>query len=81
MLRSWVVELFGAVKKGPRVNPKFKGKGPIWKSSKVYRLEDVKDVHILYLTWTLPCLHQEYLKKPDHFIAYLLEHGMISHHE
>lgn len=74
VLESWVVELFGAVKKGPQVNPKFTVEGPIWKSGKIYRVEAVKDVHILDLSWTLPCLHQEYLKKPEDYLAHLLGH-------
>ncbi|OIV95653.1 hypothetical protein TanjilG_01447 [Lupinus angustifolius] len=75
LLESWVVELFGAVKKGPQVKPKFSAEGPIWKSGKVYWLEAVKDVHILDLSWKLPCLHQEYLKKPEDYLAHLLGHG------
>ncbi|KAK7305523.1 hypothetical protein VNO77_43429 [Canavalia gladiata] len=74
VLESWVVELFGAVKEGPQANPVFTVDGPIWKSGKVYRLEAVKDVHILDLSWTLPCLHQEYLKKPEDYLAHLLGH-------
>nr|XP_027190387.1 nardilysin-like isoform X2 [Cicer arietinum] len=74
VLESWVVELFGAVKKGPQVNPKFPVEGPIWKPGKLYRLEAVKDVHILDLSWTLPSLHQEYLKKPEDYLAHLLGH-------
>lgn len=79
VLESWVVELFGAIKKG-QANPVFTVEGPIWKSGKVYRLEAVKDVHILDLSWTLPCLHQEYLKKPEDYLAHLLGHGKISHY-
>lgn len=74
VLENWVVELFGNIKKGPRVNPEFKVEGPFWKPGKVYRLEAVKDVHILDLTWTLPCLRQEFLKKPEDYIAHLLGH-------
>ncbi|KAE9594482.1 putative insulysin [Lupinus albus] len=74
LLESWVVELFGAVKKGPQVKPEFTAEGPIWKSGKVYWLEAVKDVHILDLSWQLPCLHQEYLKKPEDYLAHLLGH-------
>ncbi|KAL1370247.1 hypothetical protein HN51_000534 [Arachis hypogaea] len=74
VLESWVAELFGAIRKGPQVNPKFSAEGPIWKSGKVYWLEAVKDVHILDLLWTLPCLHQEYLKKPQDYLAHLLGH-------
>ncbi|KAL5582861.1 hypothetical protein UlMin_015303 [Ulmus minor] len=74
VLENWVVELFGNVKEGPQVNPKFKVEGPFWKPGKLYRLEAVKDVHILDLTWTLPCLRQDYLKKPEDYIAHLLGH-------
>ncbi|KAJ7964315.1 Insulin-degrading enzyme [Quillaja saponaria] len=74
VLESWVLELFGNVKNGPQVNPQFKVEGPIWKGGKLYRLEAVKDVHILDLTWTLPCLHKEYLKKPEDYLAHLLGH-------
>lgn len=81
MLESWVVELFGAVKRGPQANLKFIVEGPIWKPGKIYRLEAVKDVHILDLSWTLPCLNKEYLKKPEDYLAHLLGHGMISHYE
>ncbi|KAF1891133.1 hypothetical protein Lal_00001272 [Lupinus albus] len=76
LLESWVVELFGAVKKGPQVKPEFTAEGPIWKSGKVYWLEAVKDVHILDLSWQLPCLHQEYLKKPEDYLAHLLGHEL-----
>ncbi|KAI9118671.1 hypothetical protein K1719_011003 [Acacia pycnantha] len=74
VLESWVVELFGAVKKGQQAKPEFKVKGPIWKAGKIYWLEAVKDVHILDLSWTLPCLHQEYLKKPEDYLAHLIGH-------
>ncbi|XP_062171748.1 nardilysin-like [Alnus glutinosa] len=74
VLESWVEELFGNVKKGPQVNLEFKAEGSIWKAGKLYRLEAVKDVHILDLTWTLPCLHRDYLKKPEDYLAHLLGH-------
>lgn len=80
VLENWVVELFGDVKKGPQVNLEFKVEGPFWKSGKLYRLEAVKDVHILDLTWTLPCLRQEYLKKPEDYIAHILGHGKRGHY-
>ena len=47
----------------------------IWKSGTLYRLEAIKDVHVLDLTWTLPCLHKEYLKKPEGYISHLMGHG------
>ncbi|XP_062015167.1 nardilysin-like [Rosa rugosa] len=74
VLENWVLELFGNVKKGPQVDLEFKAEGPIWKAGKVYRLEAVKDVHILHLTWTLPCLRQDYLKKSEDYLSHLLGH-------
>lgn len=75
ILESWVTELFANVRKGPQAQPKFQAQGPIWKAGKIYRLEAVKDVHILDLTWTLPCLRQDYLKKSEDYLAHLLGHG------
>lgn len=77
ILESWVVELFANVQKGPGVKPEFSVKEPIWKAGKLYRLEAVKDVHILDLTWTLPCLRQDYLKKSEDYLAHLMGHGKI----
>ncbi|XP_004294732.1 PREDICTED: nardilysin isoform X1 [Fragaria vesca subsp. vesca] len=75
VLENWVLELFGNVKKGPQVKLEFKAaEGPIWKGGKVYRLEAVKDIHILHLTWTFPCLRQDYLKKSEDYISHLLGH-------
>ncbi|KAM2047075.1 hypothetical protein ACFX1T_005783 [Malus domestica] len=74
VLEDWVVELYGNVKKGPQVKLEFKAEGPIWKVGKLYRLEAVRDVNILNLTWTFPCLHQDYLKKPEDYLAHLLGH-------
>ncbi|KAK9939655.1 hypothetical protein M0R45_016345 [Rubus argutus] len=71
---QWVLELFGNVKKGPQVNLEFKAESPIWKAGKIYRLEAVKDVHILHLTWTFPCLRQDYLKKAEDYLSHLLGH-------
>ncbi|KAK3218933.1 hypothetical protein Dsin_012903 [Dipteronia sinensis] len=73
-LESWVVELFSNIKKGSNIKPKFSVEGPIWKAGQLYRLEAVKDVHILDLTWTLPCLRQDYLKKSEDYLAHLLGH-------
>lgn len=75
VLESWVVELFDEIKKAPRVPTNFKIEGPIWKAGKVYRLEAVKDVHVLDLSWTLPSLRQDYLKKSEDYLAHLLGHG------
>lgn len=48
---------------------------PIWKAGKMYRLEAVKDVHILDISWTLPCLRKDYLKKSEDYISHLIGHG------
>lgn len=69
------MELFSNVRKGPQVKPEFRVEAPIWTAGKLYRLEAVKDVHILDLTWTLPCLRQDYLKKSEDYLAHLLGHG------
>ncbi|PRQ34797.1 putative insulysin [Rosa chinensis] len=74
VLEHWVSELFGDVKKDPQVNLEFKAEGPIWKAGKLYRLEAVDDVHILHLAWTLPCLQEHYLKKPEDYLSHLLGH-------
>ncbi|CAH8251408.1 unnamed protein product [Arabidopsis lyrata] len=74
MLESWVVELFGDVKNGSKIRPTLEAEGPIWKGGKLYRLEAVKDVHILGLTWTLPPLRYAYVKKPEDYLAHLLGH-------
>jgi nardilysin len=74
MLESWVVELFGDVKNGSKIRPTLEAEGPIWKGGKLYRLEAVKDVHILDLTWTLPPLRSAYVKKPEDYLAHLLGH-------
>lgn len=75
VLEDWVVELFSNVKAGPSSRTNYKTDVPIWKVGKLYRLEAVKDVHVLELAWTLPCLHNEYLKKPEEYLAHLLGHG------
>ncbi|PRQ55239.1 putative nardilysin [Rosa chinensis] len=74
VLENWVLELFGNVKQGPQVNLEFKAEGTLWKAGKLYRQEAVKDVHILHLTWTLPCLRQDYLKKSEDYLSDLLGH-------
>ncbi|KAF9594541.1 hypothetical protein IFM89_033511 [Coptis chinensis] len=74
MLKDWVVELFSDVKEGQQLNPEAQINVPIWKAGKLYRLEAVKEVHSLNLTWTLPCLKKEYLKKPEDYLAHLLGH-------
>ncbi|XP_058075334.1 nardilysin-like isoform X3 [Magnolia sinica] len=74
VLEDWVLELFSDVKEGHCVNTISQKVEPIWKSGKIYRMEAVKDVNILNLTWTLPCLNKEYLKKPEDYLAHILGH-------
>ncbi|KAJ9698882.1 hypothetical protein PVL29_007786 [Vitis rotundifolia] len=74
VLENWVLELFNNVRKGPWVKPEPRMAVPIWKVGKLYRLEAVKDVHILDLSWTLPCLRQDYLKKSEDYLAHLIGH-------
>ncbi|XP_068634694.1 nardilysin-like [Aristolochia californica] len=74
ILEDWVFNLFGTVKRGGHINEDKQMNIPIWKSGKLYRLEAVKDVNILHLSWTLPCLDKEYLKKPEDYLAHLLGH-------
>ncbi|KAJ3699601.1 hypothetical protein LUZ61_003306 [Rhynchospora tenuis] len=74
-LEDWVVELFSKIKEGPQVHNNVENCPiPFWKSGKLYRLEAVKDLHTLHLSWTLPCLKKEYLKKPEDYISHLLGH-------
>ncbi|KAJ3682909.1 hypothetical protein LUZ60_013136 [Juncus effusus] len=73
ILEDWVVELFSKVKPGPQVETSEKApEFPIWTAGKLYRLEAVNDLHDLHLTWTLPCLHKEYLKNPDGYLGHIL---------
>ncbi|XP_012441661.1 nardilysin-like isoform X1 [Gossypium raimondii] len=74
VLQHWVVELFSDVRQGSQGKPEFKVEGPVWRAGKLYRLEAVKDVHILELRWALPCLLQAYLQKPEDYLAHLLGH-------
>jgi nardilysin len=64
-LEGWTMELFSKVKASPLLDMTPKTDMPFWKSGKLYKLEAVRDVHSLFLSWTLPCLHKEYMKKPD----------------
>lgn len=77
VLESWVVELFSNVKKGLIVKPEMGLNIPIWKSGKLYWLEAVKDVHVLDLSWTLPSLRKDYLKKAEDYLSHLLGHGKV----
>lgn len=70
-----MVELFSSVKIGHRLVASPEKIVPIWNSSKLFRLAAVKDIHVLKLSWTLPCLHKDYLKKPEDYLAHLLGHG------
>ncbi|KAF7119559.1 hypothetical protein RHSIM_Rhsim13G0059900 [Rhododendron simsii] len=74
VLESWVLELFSNVKNGPPLKQEARTEVPIWKAGKLYRLEAVKDVHILNLSWTLPCLRKDYLKKSEDYLAHLIGH-------
>ncbi|KAG2540963.1 nardilysin-like isoform X1 [Panicum virgatum] len=74
ILEGWTMELFSKVKAGPLLDMTPKTDMPFWKSGKLYKLEAVRDVHSLYLSWTLPCLHKEYMKKPEDYLAHLLGH-------
>lgn len=74
ILEKWVLELFTKVTKGLHQTPKFSVEGPIWRSGKIYRLEAVKDLLSLDLSWTMPCLRGDYLKKPEDYLAHLLGH-------
>lgn len=78
VLESWVLDLFSNVKKGLLFKPDMRLDIPIWKTGKVYWLEAVKDVHVLDLSWTLPSLRKDYLKKAEDYLAHLLGHGKIS---
>lgn len=77
VLESWVLELFSNVKKGLLVKPERGLDIPIWRTGKLYWLEAVKDVHILDLSWTLPSLRKDYLKKAEDYLAHLLGHGKM----
>ncbi|XP_020276491.1 nardilysin-like isoform X4 [Asparagus officinalis] len=74
ILEEWVTELFSDVRKGHQSKMSSRNDMPVWKPGKFYRLEAVKDVHILELSWSLPCLHKEYLKKPEDYISHLMGH-------
>jgi nardilysin len=41
----------------------------------MYRVESVRDQHLLAMTWPLPCLQADYLKKPQDYISHLVGHG------
>ncbi|KAL6559607.1 hypothetical protein OROGR_004724 [Orobanche gracilis] len=74
VLEGWVLELFSNVKKGLLVKSVTGLDIPVWESGKLYWLEAVKDVHIIDLSWTLPSLSKDYLKKAEDYLAHLLGH-------
>ncbi|AQL06823.1 Nardilysin-like [Zea mays] len=74
ILEGWTMELFSKVKTGPLLDIGPKTDIPFWKPGKLYKLEAVRDLHSLFLSWTLPCLHKEYMKKPEDYLAHLLGH-------
>ncbi|KAL8129849.1 hypothetical protein V2J09_019004 [Rumex salicifolius] len=74
VLEDWVLELFSDIKLGRPVQTKASSGSPIWNAGKIYRLEAVKDVNILDLSWKLPCLQKEYKKKPEDYLAHLIGH-------
>ncbi|XP_041993159.1 nardilysin-like [Salvia splendens] len=73
-LESWVVELFSSVKKGLQAKPEMGLDISIWRTGKLYWLEAVKDVHVLDLSWILPSLRKDYMKKAEDYLAHLLGH-------
>lgn len=76
-LKEWAVELFGEVKEGGNDKKSPTWSGPIWEKGKFYRVESVKDQHLLSLMWPLPCLEAAYLKKPQDYISHLVGHGIL----
>ncbi|RAL37378.1 hypothetical protein DM860_000072 [Cuscuta australis] len=74
VLESWALELFSAVKGGDVEKSGERLEFPIWKPGKLYRLDAVKDVHILDLLWPLPTLRKDYMRKPEDYLAHLLGH-------
>lgn len=75
-LQDWIMELFRNVKKGDS-QVHIQQDGNIWEAGNLYWLEAVKDVHVLNISWTLPCLHEHYLKRPEDYLAHLIGHGTL----
>ncbi|XP_071715471.1 nardilysin-like [Rutidosis leptorrhynchoides] len=73
-LESWVLELFSNVKSSNALKAEVKQGLPIWSARKIYRLEAVKDVNVLDLSWTLPCLRNDYEKKAEDYLSHLIGH-------
>ncbi|GJW35857.1 insulinase family protein [Tanacetum coccineum] len=74
VLESWVQELFSKVKASYEPKVEVKPGLPIWSAGKIYRLEAVKDVNMLDLQWTLPCLRKDYMKKAEDYLSHLIGH-------
>ncbi|EPS63741.1 hypothetical protein M569_11043, partial [Genlisea aurea] len=74
ILESWILELFSSVQKGVLPKPDIGSVLPIWTAGKLYWLESVKDVHVLDLSWPLPSMRKDYLKKAEDYLAHLLGH-------
>eukprot|EP00252_Welwitschia_mirabilis_P007587 TRINITY_DN19118_c0_g1_i1.p1 TRINITY_DN19118_c0_g1~~TRINITY_DN19118_c0_g1_i1.p1 ORF type:complete len:1100 (+),score=208.89 TRINITY_DN19118_c0_g1_i1:181-3300(+) len=73
-LEEWVQELFGNVRTGVAESVKVLKIGPAWESGKVFWTQAVRDLHVVKITWTLPCLNREYLKKPEDYLSHLIGH-------
>lgn len=69
------MEHFGKVKDGGQTPLRFPWDGPVWEPGSLYRVESVKDQHLIALTWPFPCLEAAYLKKPQDYISHLIGHG------
>ncbi len=76
-LKQWAIELFGKVSEGGEAPLPFPWDGPVWESGCMYRVESVRDQHLLAMTWPLPCLQADYLKKPQDYISHLVGHGNV----
>eukprot|EP00271_Cylindrocystis_brebissonii_P012852 TRINITY_DN32367_c0_g1_i1.p1 TRINITY_DN32367_c0_g1~~TRINITY_DN32367_c0_g1_i1.p1 ORF type:complete len:963 (+),score=199.34 TRINITY_DN32367_c0_g1_i1:121-2889(+) len=46
----------------------------LWEPGSLYWVASVKNQHQLNLTWTLPCLDGEYVKKPADYLSHLIGH-------
>lgn len=73
-LEEWVVEMFSNVRKGGLEKLNFHKDGSVWEPGRIYWVEAVRDLHFLKVTWSLPCLDKEYLKKPEDYLSHLIGH-------
>ncbi|KAH9309722.1 hypothetical protein KI387_037633, partial [Taxus chinensis] len=73
-LEEWVVEMFGNVRKGGLEKLNFHKDGPVWEPGRIFWVEAVRDLHVLKVTWPLPCLDKEYLKKAEDYLSHLIGH-------